>query len=155
MLNKAKVVLEQLASRQKLMKIADRYERTRTVASSSISTMVTMHKIFSQLIIRATKIIRYLLRRFLLPWLRACFQLFQASLQQTGHRMPRDSCEGIAKKPLESTSLNKAKVALEQGLELLASSQKLIRIAGRFEGTHKLASSSVTAATCRSIFFAY
>ena len=116
MLNKAKVVLEQLASHQKLIKIADRYESTHTVASSSISTMVTTHKIFSQLIIRATKTIRCLLRRFLLPWLPVCFQLFQASLQQTGHGMSRDSWRGIAKKPSESTSLNKVKVVLEQGL---------------------------------------
>ena len=35
----------------------------------------------------------------------------------------------IAKKPVETTSLNKAKAALEQDLELLASCQKLIKIA--------------------------
>ena len=51
-----------------------------------------MHEMFSQLIIRATKIIRCLLRRFLLPSLHVCFQLFQPSLQRTGHGMPRDCC---------------------------------------------------------------
>ena len=35
--------------------------------------------------------------------------------------------EKIAKKPSESTSLNKLKAVLEQGLELLASRQKLIK----------------------------
>ena len=54
--------------------------------------------------------------------------------------------EEIARKPLESTSLNKAKAALEQGLELLASRQKLIKIVDRSESTRKVASSSVTMA---------
>lgn len=43
------------------------------------------------------------------------------------------AAEEIAKKPAETTSLNRAKAALEQGLELLASRQKLIKIADRSE----------------------
>ena len=56
----------------------------------------------------------------------------------------------IAKKPSESTSLNKAKVAQEKGP---ASRQKLIKIADRSKSTHKAASSSVT--TARLVFSAY
>ena len=39
----------------------------------------------------------------------------------------------VAKRPVDATSLDKAKAALDQGLELLASRQKLIKIADRSE----------------------
>ena len=61
--------------------------------------------------------------------------------------------EKVAKKPSESTLLNKAQAVLEQGLELLASLQKLIKIPDHSENTRKVAYSSVT--TARSVFSAY
>ena len=39
----------------------------------------------------------------------------------------------VTKHPADTTSLNKAKITLDQGLELLANCQKLIRIADRSE----------------------
>ena len=77
-----------------------------------------------------------LLNARLLPFVSAFAATIEPNL---GHGMPRDSCGGIAKKPSESTSLNKAKAALEQGLDLLASYQKLIKIADRSESTRMVA----------------
>ena len=43
------------------------------------------------------------------------------------------AAEEIDKKPADTTSLNKAKAPLEQGLELLATRQKLIKVTDRSE----------------------
>ena len=97
-----------------------------------------MHEIFSQLILEQRKLYASC------PHCTSGSNCFSLRSNELVTKCLETAAEKITKTPSESTLLNKAKVALEQGLQLLASCQKLIKIADHSESTCKLASSSVT-----------